>query len=142
MKFVDILHNLIQEYRNLVLYFFIGISAASVDFLLFAFLFNVLDIRAVIATVFSIGVATIFGFTLNMIYNFKLKDNILFRFVLYSLVSGVGVMISIGIIYVLHSLYGFNGNIVKLATLPPIFLTQYLLNTFISFRRIISSDQL
>jgi putative flippase GtrA len=129
------LATLFSEHRTVVLYFFIGSSAAVVDYGVFLALFNIADIQSVHATVVSIGVATIYGFLLNAKYNFKINDKIFFRFISYSVVSGIGMLFSVAFLYVFNVRMGFDGNIMKLLSLPFIFVIQYTLNKAVSFRK-------
>ncbi len=120
--------------RTLILYFFIGASAALVDVVGFFLLFNTYGIPAVVATAVSVSLATIYSFVLNAKYNFKVSDRLGMRLVLFSLVSGAGLLLSALALYVAHDMYGINGNIVKIASLPVIFVVQFLLNKHISFK--------
>lgn len=126
--------SLFEKHRTLVQYFFIGISAAGLDFILYVFLFNALGWSAWVSTSVSISVATVYAFTLNMFYNFRLSDQILVRLISYSFVSGVGLLISTAALYEFTDVAGYDGNLVKALTLPVIFLVQYLLNKHITFR--------
>lgn len=120
--------------RTLVLYFFIGASASLVDVVGFFTLFNLYGIPAVVATAVSVSLATVYSFVLNAKFNFKVNDRIGMRLVLFSLVSGAGLLFSALALYVAHDLYGIDGNIVKIASLPAVFALQFLLNKHISFK--------
>ncbi len=78
---------------------------------------------------------------MNIIFNFKVYDKLFFRFLSYSSVSGVGLLLSAGFLYFFHNKAGFDGNLVKVASLPVVFLTQYLLNKAISFRKSVKKMQ-
>lgn len=120
--------------RTLILYFFIGVSASLVDVVGFFLLFNLYGVPAVVATAVSVSFATIYSFVLNAKFNFKVNDRLGMRLVLFSLVSGTGLLLSAFALYVAHDTYGINGNIVKIASLPVIFVVQFLLNKHISFK--------
>lgn len=121
--------------RTVVLYFVIGASAAVVDYGVFLVLFNFAHVTSVVATTVSIGLATVYGFVLNAKYNFKTDDRLLFRFVSYATVSGIGMLFSIAFLYVFNVRMGYDGNVMKLLSLPFIFAIQYTLNKAISFRK-------
>ncbi len=128
-------HNLLQKHKKVVLYFIFGCTAAAVDLFVYLFLFNVMHVAAVTSTVISISLATIIGFVLNALINFQVSNRLLLRFFSYAAVSGVGMLISSVMLYVFHELQGFDGNIIKIISLPIIFLVQYFLNSRISFRK-------
>ena len=121
--------------RTVVLYFLIGASAATVDYGVFLVLFNLAHVTSVVATAVSIGLATVYGFVLNAKYNFKTNDRLLFRFVSYATVSGIGMLFSVAFLYVFNIRMGYDGNVMKLLSLPFIFAIQYTLNKTISFRK-------
>lgn len=127
------MEKLIQKHIKLIKYFFIGISASLVDVLVYLFLFNVMDWSPLISTAISISLATVYGFTLNLLYNFKTKNNIALRLLSYSLTSGAGLLVSIGMLQLFTNVHGYDGNLIKILSLPIVFLVQYLLNTRITF---------
>lgn len=135
-KYNQYLNNqLFQKYKKVVIYFIFGSTAASVDLIGYLVLFNFFNITAIISTVISISLATVVGFVLNALINFKVNDKLLLRFASYSATSGIGMVISSLILYIFHNLQGFDGNVVKIISLPIIFLVQYLVNSKISFRK-------
>lgn len=127
--------HLFAKHRNIVLYFFIGVSAAVVDYGIFLVCFNIFDIPSVLSTALSIGTATLYGFLLNVKYNFKTGDRIMFRFVSYSIVSGIGMLFSVAFLYVFNVRLGYDGNVMKLLSLPFIFVIQYSINKAITFKK-------
>ena len=130
------LKSIFEKKRTVILYFFIGVSAAALDYIIFLFLFNILELSSVLSTALSIGTVTVYAFVLNVHYNFKVKDRLFLRFISYSAVSFAGMLFSMGFLYVLNVRFGFNGNVVKLLSLPIIFVLQYSLNKAISFKKI------
>ena len=128
-------HHLLQKHKKIVLYFIFGGTAAFVDLAVYLALFNYFNVTAVISTLVSISMATIIGFFLNALINFRVNDRLVLRFISYAAVSGVGMVISSVMLYVLHDMQGFDGNVIKVISLPVIFLVQYILNSRISFRK-------
>ena len=141
MKILKIGKKLFAQHKNAVLYFVIGINASAIDLIVYLVLFNLVSWSAVVSTTISVSAATVFGFIMNIIYNFKVYDKLFFRFLSYSSVSGVGLLLSAGFLYFFHNRAGFDGNLVKVASLPVVFLTQYLLNKTVSFRRSVKKTQ-
>lgn len=134
-KIIELGKKLFAKHKNAALYFIIGINASAIDLVVYLVLFNLVSWSAVVSTIISVSAATIFGFIMNIIFNFKVYDKLFFRFLSYSSVSGVGLLLSAGFLYFFHDITGFDGNLVKVASLPVVFLTQYLLNKTISFRK-------
>lgn len=131
---IKIITNLVKQYVILIRYFFIGASSAVLDLAIFFVLFNEMEWSSVSATALSVAIATVYAFTLNALFNFKIKDNFLGRLVSYSLVSILGMFISMLLLYFFSDMWGYSGNIVKIASLPIIFLVQYLLNKHVTFK--------
>lgn len=119
--------------KKIIFYFIIGTSASLVDVLFYVLLFNVIGLTAVKSTIVSISIATVYAFILNAKKNFQVEDYIFLRFISYCFVSGVGMLLSIGMLYYFHNKLGFDGNSVKILSLPLIFFVQYFLNKNISF---------
>ncbi len=126
---------LFLQYRTIVLYFLIGGSAAILDMVGFYVGYSLFDLASPLATTISVSVATLYSFLLNSFINFKTVDRLGSRFVSFVIVSGIGMLISIASLWLLNVQLGWNGNIVKIGSLPVIFLVQYLLNKKITFRQ-------
>ncbi len=124
---------LIKEKRNFLLYGMIGISAVVVDMLFFAIFYNLLKVSPVLSTVFSVSIATIYSFFLNLLYNFKTKDLFKKRLFSFILVSLLGMILSALVIELLLKL-DIDPNIAKAISLPPIVVLQYILNKNLTFK--------
>ncbi len=127
---------LLNKHIVLIRYFFIGISAAVLDLGVYAILFNYFDWTALMSTTVSIMIATVYAFSLNMVFNFKTKGNVILRLISYSSVSAVGLLISISMLYFFTDIQGYDGNLIKILSLPLIFIVQYILNKNITFRKV------
>jgi protoporphyrinogen oxidase/putative flippase GtrA len=130
---MKILWTAITTHRTLIVYFFIGVSAAALDVLLYYLLVSMGGLPAFVATTVSIGTSTIYAFLLNAFFNFRTPDRLLRRFTSYALVSGAGLILSGTALYLLVDLLGFNALLMKLLTLPFVFVLQYVLNYRYSF---------
>ncbi len=126
-------YHFFMKYKKIILYFIFGSIASLFDLGVFFVLFNFFGISSVFSTIISISCATVVGFILNAIANFQVKDKFFLRFFSYSVVSAVGAVISSGMLYFFHEVKHLDGNIIKLISLPVIFVVQYLLNSKISF---------
>ncbi len=129
------INRLFNRYPKFSTYLLIGGSAAAVDLLAFVILFNLFDLSAVTSNILSVSIATVESYTLNALYNFRTTDKILFRFSSFVAVSALGLIIGSSLIYVLHNMLGIDGNLAKIAVMPPVVLVQFLLNKHISFRQ-------
>lgn len=121
------------EFARIFLYFCIGISAATLDYAVFYVLHNYVDVIAELSTAMSTSIAVVYAFTLNVRYNFKIKTHLFKRFVSYFAVSLVGMLIGIGLIYFFGTRGSFDPNIIKIVSLPIVFVVQFALNRLITF---------
>lgn len=126
----------------------VGLSGTFVDFSVYKFLINQFGLLPFIAKIFSTEVGIINNFVWNNWWTFggrNVSTNIYQRFGLYNLVSLGGLLISVGVIYILHSVYGdgtFHYGPVKLAyntiyfilTIPPVLAWSFTVNHFITWR--------
>lgn len=134
---IDVLlqqYAILYKYKKVLLYFVFGITAASIDLGLYVILFNVLHVTSIMSTLISMSCAMFVGFFLNAYVNFSVCDRVALRFISYAIVSFFGMSMSSGFLYVFVHQYGFDGNVVKVMSMPPIFAMQYMLNCAISFR--------
>lgn len=122
------------KHRTLILYFFIGASASLLDVAGFYLFHSLMGIVSTLATTYSVALATVYAFLLNSHFNFKRTDRFLLRLLSYTLVSGVGLIISAIMLFVLNVKLGFDGNIIKILTLPIVFVVQYVLNKKVTFQ--------
>lgn len=125
--------NEFQKRRTVILYGLIGITAVGVDVGFFVLFYNFFALSPIISTVLSVTIAMVYAFTLNAVYNFKVKDFIHERFASYALVSVLGMGASVFIIKFL-TMFEVDANLAKLVSLPPIVVLQYLINKGITFR--------
>lgn len=128
------LATLLGANRQVILYFFIGASAAALDYGLFYVLGGSAALGNVAATVVSISCSTLYAFSLNAFLNFKTHDNLHVRFLSYSSVSLLAMTLSAALLFIFSDTLGLDRMLVKALSLPPIVLLQYLLNKRFSFR--------
>lgn len=124
---------IVKKYRQFVLYSLIGISGATLDFLLFVLLYQVFGIDPAIATVISISAGIVNNFFLNAKYNFKLTTHWPKRLLAFYAIGLVGIVVSVFIITLLHNVFGVNAALAKAISIPIIVVLQYSLNRRVSF---------
>jgi len=133
------LEKAMASHRNLILYFFIGGSAAFIDVTFFFALYSLFGVFSPLATLCSILLATVYAFLLNAHFNFKMTDRFWLRFLSYATVSGVGLILSVLMLEVFNVRLGFDGNLIKILSLPMVFVIQYLLNKKITFQSFVKA---
>lgn len=128
----------ILRYEHFFKYLLIGASASAIDVLLFSLLFNVLETSVVLAHSVSVPTAVLFSFFTNARHNFRRMDRLPMRLVSFSIVCAIGYALGLGVI-VLAMAMGIDANLAKLLSLPIVFVTQYLLNSRVTFRQFATS---
>jgi len=119
--------------KTTIIYGIIGVTAVVVDMSVFFALYNFLFIDPVMATIISVATATLYSFFTNVHLNFKTKDFIKTRLASFITVSLIGMGLSALAIAVFTS-DSLSANLVKVFSLPPIVLLQYVLNANLTFR--------
>src|SRR5688572_241577 len=102
------LPSLIKNNRNFIQYVIIGLSGVVLDFVSFIILHKVLGWDPIVANVVSTSLGITNNFTLNALYNFKKRDNLLARFLLFYSVGIAGLLLSTVILRVLHDSIGLD----------------------------------
>lgn len=128
-------NNLYESHRSFILYALIGCTGVALDFIAFLFLYNVLHVNAVVATIVSVLLGITCNFILNTLFNFKKTNKLHLRFLSFLLIGLSGLMISTYIL-AFGEVFAFDANIVKVVSLPIIVVYQYILNKNFSFKDI------
>jgi putative flippase GtrA len=116
-----------------VLYGIIGGGSALVDFLLFTLLYATAGINELIANVISVHAGIAMSFTLNLKYNFKKADKILFRGNAFYLIGLFGLALSGGMLW-LGGVLEFPILLVKFVSIFIVAGVQFIMNKLISFK--------
>lgn len=127
------LQNLVMRYRSLLLYGFIGGGAVIIDVGLFWAIDHTTSMNVALNNALSIFVAMVYSFLMNARFNFKTTDNLLPRFVSFAGVTTIGFVISTALIWILLVVH-VPSTIAKVLSLPAVFITQFLLNSRLTFR--------
>lgn len=125
---------LAKKHENLLKYGLIGASAVVIDLGLFVVLHEVFDVAPWLAHSISVGTSVVWSFLLNAFTNFRTTDNLFARFVSFAAVAFIGYLVGLVIISALTEGFDTGGTIAKVISMPPVFITQYVLNTKYSFR--------
>lgn len=118
---------------NLSKYLVIGSFAVTLDLVLFLLCHNFLLLGPLTSHTISISVAALFSFLCNSYLNFKKTDFMIYRFFSFLVIIGIGYILGALIILVSMNIFNLEASTGKLVSLPFVFLTQYFLNSKISF---------
>ena len=123
------------KYRELLLYAIIGGSGASLDFIIYTFLSQKFDIHYQISNVISVSCGILNNFLLNTYYNFKTKDKLLKRFILFYSIGFFGLGLSAVGLFSLVDMIKMNEIPAKVLLIPSVALIQFILNKYITYRK-------
>lgn len=126
---------LCEKHEHLLKYFAIGCSASALDVAVFLVLYNVVGTGALIAHSVSVPTAVVFSFLVNARANFRTHDLMALRLLSFAVACGIGYCVGYLVIAGAMSL-GIGANLGKILSLPAVFVTQYALNSRITFRKV------
>lgn len=124
-----------QRRRRFLLYCFIGLTGASLDFLIYSALLKWSDVHYQTANVIGYACGGIVSFALNAKFNFKTGDRLLLRFALFGIASFLGWASSAAVLFLTINQLDFNPYFAKAVTIFVVVLVQYEFNRRISFKR-------
>lgn len=125
---------LLEKHNNFIKYCCIGVVGVTLDFLVFLFLTS-LGLNYQISNVISVSCGITNNFFLNRHFNFKVKDDVLKRFLKFYSVGVVGIILSAVTLHVLIELLNTNLLVAKGFTIFVVTLVQYTLNKRYSFKK-------
>jgi putative flippase GtrA len=125
----------LRRHEQVLKYLLIGGTASAIDVVLFMVFFNLVGLTEWQSHSISVPTSVLFSFVINARHNFRTSDHMMLRLMSFSLVCLLGFFVGYGVIEGGRSL-GVDSNIGKLASLPVVFVLQYLLNSRITFRKI------
>lgn len=115
-------------------YAIIGFLGASLDFAFFALLTQTGNIYYIYANVISVSLGITNNFILNVLFNFKVKNNIFSRFLKFYSIGIFGLGVSIFLLYLLVETIQINPILAKIVTIFSVPLIQFYLNKYITFK--------
>ena len=125
--------SLLQNQRTLILYGAIGITGATLDFVLYLLFYKALGIPPFAASFLSVSLAIANNFILNARYNFKVSGKFISRFASFYLTGVGGAILSALLILFFFNFLSVDATIAKLITIPPVVLLQFIINKNVSF---------
>lgn len=127
------LRKLYKKFRNLILYAAIGTISSGLEFGIFAILCHSISYQW--ANVIGFHAGIISSFYLNRKYNFKVKDNPVYRFLAFYGIQLIGLLISSLVLMFFIESLGINKLIAKACSILIVALLLFELNNLITFRR-------
>ncbi len=126
---------LYNKFHHLFLYGIIGVFSSGLDFLIYSFLTEVVDLYYLFSNVISVCAGILTSFTLNRLYNFKVKDKAKRRFLIFFSVGLLGLFFSSLILYFCIQFMHLNEMLSKLLSIVLVVFVQFLLNKKITFKK-------
>lgn len=124
---------LFYKFRNLILYGIIGGFSATVDFLVYYLLTSYFEVFYLFANIISVTIGVIISFTLNKNFNFKVKDKIFKRFLIFVSVGFSGLLLSSALLSLFINILDLI--ISKFLSIIFVVIIQFFLNKFITFKK-------
>ena len=124
--------NIFGKFRSLILYGIIGSFSAAIDFAVYSFLVSICDMNYLISNCISVFAGISTSFYLNRKYNFKVKDHVRRRFMVFLAVGLSGLLLSDLILYFCIDLMHMDKYISKLLS---IVLVQFIANSNLTFKQ-------
>ena len=134
MKITDFIKVIYRKFRNLILYGIIGSCTATLDFLIFTGLTQLLSVHYIIANIISCSAGILSSFLINRKYNFKVTDHTIRRMAIFFTVGIFGLFLSSVILHVCINSLCWDELISKLTSIVIVVIIQFFLNKYISFR--------
>lgn len=122
-----------ERWRQLILYGIIGSFSAFLDFLVYTALVGI-GLFYIHANCISVLVGIGSSFLLNRHYNFKVKDAVFRRFVIFLIIGLAGLILSNLILYGCIEWMGLDKLVSKLLSIILVALFQFVLNKYITFK--------
>ena len=121
----------ITLFKLLIRYFFIGILAATIE--LFTFSLFIKHINYVITNSIAYGIGVLSSFTLNRLFNFKVKDKTLIRFGRFLIVNICGLFLSNFVLFYFSGVMPYIE--LKILSMPIVIFFQFTMNFFWTFKK-------
>lgn len=131
----QIFFSIYYRFRNLILYGIIGSFSAGVDFLIFYALTTIGDVFYLVANIISVTIGITISFILNKNFNFKVKDKVFKRFLIFISVGFSGLLLSSAFLYFFIDILIIDKIISKFLSIVFVVLIQFFVNKLITFKK-------
>lgn len=125
---------LISKNKLILTYCIIGIISVAIDIFIFNFCYSVLSLSYLLSNLISVHFGILNSFILNRNFNFKVKNKLSLRLMIFYLVGFVGIGVSSFILYI--SIHILNVKVInsKIASIIIVSLFQYYINSRFTFK--------
>jgi len=120
--------NLIKQNKQIISYCVIGVTGATIDFVLFSIFVKFLNINYLISNTISVSAGITNNFLLNTFLNFKVRDKLAVRFFRFYTIGISGLLMSSVMLYIFITLLHMETLISKAITIIFVVILQYNLN--------------
>jgi len=136
LKTVDFTRNEITKRKSFILYSIIGVSGASLDYVVFLLLLKYVPLHYVLLNVVSTTLGIVNNFIWNARLNFGVTDQWFTRFLRFYAVGLLGIAVGSVLLYLAVDCLLLSPAISKLIVIFVIVLLQYNLNKRVSFGKL------
>ncbi len=136
MTLASFIKTIFVRFHDLILYGIIGCLSSGLDFCIYTFLVRIIGMNYLLANCISVVVGITTSFTLNRKYNFKVTDRTFRRFAIFFTVGICGMLLSNLILYVCIDKLMMDSIVSKLLSIVFVVLIQFLINKFVTFKKI------
>jgi putative flippase GtrA len=133
--FFNLFSYVYSKQRNLVLYAFIGVFSATIDFLIFTLLIKYFDFAFIKSNVISVTGGITTSFILNRNLNFNLKDKTRIRALSFFIIGLSGMFVSSLILGFLIHILPISIFYLKIISAFFVVLMQFILNKYLTFKK-------
>lgn len=124
-----------QKNRQFISYSIIGVTGATIDFVLFSIFVKSFSINYLISNTISVSAGITNNFLLNTFLNFKVKDKLAVRFFRFYTIGISGLLMSSVMLYIFITLLHMDTLVSKAVTIIFVVILQYNLNKKYSFSK-------
>jgi putative flippase GtrA len=132
MKIINVVKKKQVVIKQFILYGIIGIIASTTDVIIFTLLSN--NINIFISNAISVNTGITISFFANTFINFKKKNRIFKRFLMFFTVGYIGLGLSSLILFIGVDLLEIEKIYVKVFTVFFVAIVQFILNKYITFK--------
>lgn len=125
----------LKRFRTIILYGIIGCFSSGLDFLVFSLLTYYVNFHYITANCISIIVGITTSFCLNRAYNFRVKDDVLRRFIIFLSVGLCGLGLSNCILWICIEKIMLGELLSKVSSIFIVVFFQFLVNKTITFKK-------
>ena len=134
MLMIEMIRNIYRRFYHLILYGMIGSFSSGLDFVIYSILVKIVGLQYLVANCISIFAGISTSFILNRNYNFKIKDKLKLRFIIFLSTGLSGLVLSNIILYLCISKLDMNALISKLFSIAVVVFFQFLVNKNVTFK--------